>query len=174
MSIHFGDPIQALKKVHFTGSIQLLRAKDKVKDQSYFLASVSSKAFKDCVFPLGDLHKSEVREIAAAAGLHNAQRHSSVGICFIGRVTYLAAIPDCGTNLNPELLAIVVGNRPSPSLTSLLLQIKKPLASVVQNAECGAVQGNASLETSCPTMRLPYRANLSMLRAADTWVLVQT
>ena len=145
-----------------------------MKDQSFFLASVSSKAFKDCVFPLGDLHKSEVREIAAAAGLHNAQRHSSVGICFIGGVTFLAAIPDCGTDLDSELLAIVLGNRPNPSLTSLFVQFKDPLASVVQNAERGVVQGNASLETSCPTMRLPYRANLSMLTAADTWVLVQT
>ena len=67
------------------GSVQLLRGLDRQKDQSYFLASVPGSAFRSCVFPLGMMHKQDVREIAVSAGLHNADRRSSAGICFIGK-----------------------------------------------------------------------------------------
>jgi len=66
------------------GTPQLLKARDSGKDQSYFLAAVDAADFDDVLFPLGDLLKSEVREIARAAGLPVAEKKDSTGICFIG------------------------------------------------------------------------------------------
>ncbi|MDH3589752.1 MAG: tRNA 2-thiouridine(34) synthase MnmA, partial [Gammaproteobacteria bacterium] len=63
---------------------QLFRGVDAGKDQSYFLHSVSEAALGQALFPLGELRKSEVREIALAAGLHNSRKRDSTGICFIG------------------------------------------------------------------------------------------
>jgi tRNA U34 2-thiouridine synthase MnmA/TrmU len=66
------------------GSMQLLRGADPAKDQSYFLASVPGAALEGVAFPLGALCKSDVRRLAAEAGLPSADRRSSAGICFIG------------------------------------------------------------------------------------------
>jgi tRNA-specific 2-thiouridylase len=63
---------------------RLLKARDSSKDQSYFLAAVDAADFVDVLFPLGDLLKSEVREIARGAGLPVAEKKDSTGICFIG------------------------------------------------------------------------------------------
>jgi tRNA-specific 2-thiouridylase len=63
---------------------QLLKARDAAKDQSYFLATVDADDFRDVLFPLGELTKSEVREIARDAGLPVAEKKDSTGICFIG------------------------------------------------------------------------------------------
>jgi tRNA-specific 2-thiouridylase len=62
----------------------LLRGRDALKDQSYFLSTVGAAEFDDVAFPLGDLGKSEVRQIAAAAGLGVAAKRDSTGICFVG------------------------------------------------------------------------------------------
>jgi tRNA-specific 2-thiouridylase len=62
----------------------LLKGVDPGKDQSYFLQSVSATQFEHCLFPLGDLHKSEVREIARRAGIPTFAKKDSTGICFIG------------------------------------------------------------------------------------------
>jgi tRNA-specific 2-thiouridylase len=66
------------------GTPQLLKARDASKDQSYFLAAVDASEFDDVLFPLGDLLKPEVREIAHRAGLPVAEKKDSTGICFIG------------------------------------------------------------------------------------------
>lgn len=63
---------------------QLLKGKDPVKDQSYFLYLLNQHAFSHTLFPLGELEKSEVRKIAKNAGLPNANKKDSTGICFIG------------------------------------------------------------------------------------------
>lgn len=63
---------------------RLYKAVDGDKDQSYFLAAVTSRALKQTLFPLGDLKKTQVRDIAKAAGLPNWDRPDSTGICFIG------------------------------------------------------------------------------------------
>lgn len=62
----------------------LLRGTDPSKDQSYFLHALQQQQLRASRFPLGDLHKVEVREIARRAGLPNYQRKDSTGICFIG------------------------------------------------------------------------------------------
>lgn len=64
--------------------VHLQRARDRGKDQTYFLAAVPAHAFAHVLFPLADLNKTEVRAIAERAGLHNYDKHDSTGICFIG------------------------------------------------------------------------------------------
>jgi tRNA-specific 2-thiouridylase len=66
------------------GRYRLLRAKDRGKDQSYFLHQLGQAQLAATRFPLGELHKDEVRRIAATHGLQTADKKDSTGICFIG------------------------------------------------------------------------------------------
>ena len=68
-------------------NFSLLEAKDKNKDQSYFLWTLTQEQLKNCLFPIGDYLKSEVREIARKAGLPTAEKKDSQGICFLGKVS---------------------------------------------------------------------------------------
>jgi len=63
---------------------QLLKGLDSNKDQSYFLHRLSQAQLAKAIFPIGELKKSAVREIAEAAGLPNHAKKDSTGICFIG------------------------------------------------------------------------------------------
>lgn len=65
---------------------QLLAGKDKNKDQSYFLCQLSQEQLARTLFPIGELQKAEVREIAAAQNLITADKKDSQGLCFIGKV----------------------------------------------------------------------------------------
>lgn len=67
---------------------RLLRAIDSNKDQTYFLADISSEQLKDVLFPIGHLTKPEVRAIALEQGLIVADKKDSTGICFIGERNY--------------------------------------------------------------------------------------
>lgn len=64
---------------------QLLKGKDPEKDQSYFLHAVHKRAFQNVIFPVGDLHKTDVRKLALKYNLPTAQKKDSTGICFIGK-----------------------------------------------------------------------------------------
>ena len=82
------------------GETTLLKAVDPDKDQSYFLHAVSAEALAETVFPLGELCKSEVRQMARDNGLAVHDKKDSTGICFIGERpfreflgTYLPANP---------------------------------------------------------------------------------
>ncbi len=66
------------------GQFALLKGLDAGKDQSYFLHRLSQAQLSKAMFPVGELQKSAVREIAAKAGLPNAAKKDSTGICFIG------------------------------------------------------------------------------------------
>jgi tRNA-specific 2-thiouridylase len=66
------------------GEFQLLRGLDASKDQSYFLHRLSQAQISKAVFPVGELQKREVREIAMQAKLPNHAKKDSTGICFIG------------------------------------------------------------------------------------------
>lgn len=66
------------------GRWQLLRGRDVDKDQSYFLHQLGQQQLAATRFPIGDLEKSKVREIARDAGLPTATKKDSTGICFIG------------------------------------------------------------------------------------------
>jgi tRNA-specific 2-thiouridylase len=63
---------------------ELLKAADAGKDQSYFLHSVAVAALSKTLFPIGGLHKAQVRRMAHAAGLPVFDKPDSTGICFIG------------------------------------------------------------------------------------------
>ncbi|RMD80346.1 MAG: tRNA 2-thiouridine(34) synthase MnmA [Gammaproteobacteria bacterium] len=66
------------------GDWQLLRGADPGKDQSYFLYTLDQERLARLLFPVGGLPKRAVRRLAAEAGLPNADRPDSTGICFIG------------------------------------------------------------------------------------------
>lgn len=66
------------------GKYRLLKATDTNKDQSYFLYTINQHALAHAKFPLGNLTKPQVREIAKKAGLLNFNKKDSTGICFIG------------------------------------------------------------------------------------------
>ena len=66
-----------------TGRWQLLCARDETKDQSYVLYHLTQDALSHMLFPLGDLTKSEVRDVARAHGFMNAEKAESQDICFV-------------------------------------------------------------------------------------------
>ncbi len=70
------------------GKVYLSTARDKMKDQTDFLAQVNYMQVSKLMFPIGDLEKSEVRTIAAAQQMPSAQRKDSQGICFLGKINY--------------------------------------------------------------------------------------
>ena len=63
---------------------QLLQAKDRNKDQTYFLYLLNQYQLSKSLFPLGDIDKADVRKIAETAGLRTHDKKDSTGICFIG------------------------------------------------------------------------------------------
>ncbi len=65
---------------------QLLRSKDLSKDQSYFLWTLNSKQLSKILFPVGNLLKTEIREIAKENNLYTASKKDSQGLCFIGKI----------------------------------------------------------------------------------------
>lgn len=72
------------KKIEKDGKFYLAKAKDLNKDQSYFLNQLSQEQLKYVLFPLADIEKPKVREIAKELDLVNAEKKDSTGICFIG------------------------------------------------------------------------------------------
>ena len=66
------------------GTHQLLKGLDPAKDQSYFLHRLNQAQLSRTLFPVGELHKTEVRRLALEIGLPNAKKKDSTGICFIG------------------------------------------------------------------------------------------
>ncbi|HET7755242.1 MAG TPA: tRNA 2-thiouridine(34) synthase MnmA [Anaeromyxobacteraceae bacterium] len=67
------------------GRYRLLRARHPEKDQSYFLHGLGQDALADLLFPVGDLEKPAVRELAERHGLANARKADSQEICFVTR-----------------------------------------------------------------------------------------
>lgn len=65
---------------------QLLSGKDNNKDQSYFLCQLSQEQLSKTLFPIGELTKPEVRQIATEQNLATAEKKDSQGLCFIGKV----------------------------------------------------------------------------------------
>lgn len=70
------------------GNKWLTTAVDPVKDQTDFLARITGEQLRHVIFPIGDLPKAEVREIARATRMPNASRKDSQGICFLGKINY--------------------------------------------------------------------------------------
>ncbi len=72
------------------GLHRLLRGRDPGKDQSYFLYAIGQEALSRARFPVGELHKDEVRAIAREIGLQVHDKKDSTGICFIGERDFRA------------------------------------------------------------------------------------
>lgn len=70
----------------FGSGFELFEAKDKNKDQSYFLWTLTQDQLSHCIFPIGEYTKPEVREIARKEKLPTAEKKDSQGICFLGKV----------------------------------------------------------------------------------------
>jgi tRNA-specific 2-thiouridylase len=73
---------------HKDGLVWLSTSPDPVKDQTDFLAQIDYLQVSKLMFPIGHLWKHEVREIAQRAGLLNAERKDSQGICFLGNIDF--------------------------------------------------------------------------------------
>ena len=95
------------RNIIVNGRVQLLKAADESKDQSYFLHAITAESLAETIFPLGALQKAEVRAIARDNALPVYDKKDSTGICFIGErpfreflSTYLPANP--GPMQTPE------------------------------------------------------------------------
>lgn len=69
------------------GTVGLLTGKDNNKDQSYFLCQLNQNQLAKALFPIGELEKSKVREIASEQGLITADKKDSQGLCFVGKIS---------------------------------------------------------------------------------------
>lgn len=76
----------AQTNVDADGTVHLLAGADGNKDQSYFLCRLNQEQLRRAMFPIGHLHKPEVRDIAQQHDLSVAKKKDSQGICFIGKV----------------------------------------------------------------------------------------
>jgi|SRR5574344_104197 tRNA-specific 2-thiouridylase len=73
------------KRIDKDGKVYLYKAKDLNKDQTYFLSQISNEQLSSCLFPLGDITKPKVREIAKELNLTSVEtKKDSTGVCFIG------------------------------------------------------------------------------------------
>jgi tRNA-uridine 2-sulfurtransferase len=83
------------------GRFQLRKARDLAKDQTYFLFELSQKQLSEALFPLGDLTKPEVRDIAESAGLNVARKKESYEICFVPQKDGYGAIVEREAGIEP-------------------------------------------------------------------------
>jgi tRNA-specific 2-thiouridylase len=75
------------RKDNEDGSVSLLSGLDKNKDQSYFLCQLNQEQLKKTMFPIGNLEKSAVRQIAKENDLVTAEKKDSQGLCFVGKIS---------------------------------------------------------------------------------------
>lgn len=98
------------KTGHYRGKTVLMRNRDIVKDQSYFLYSVPAEVIENIVFPLSELTKEEVRVIAEEAKLHVAHKAESQEICFIPDDNYRHFLQLHGVSDAPGYFTDTKGN----------------------------------------------------------------
>ena len=84
----------------------LYRSKDRNKDQTYFLSQLSREQLKNVIFPLGDIEKKEVREIANKYELVTAKKKDSTGICFIGERNFKEFLKNYLPNQKGDIINI--------------------------------------------------------------------
>lgn len=89
---------------------KLLAGIDGNKDQSYFLCQINQQQLATALFPLGELTKPEVRQIAAEQGLATAARKDSQGICFVGKVDLPTFLQQKLQAKEGDVIDIAVGN----------------------------------------------------------------
>jgi tRNA-specific 2-thiouridylase len=90
--------------IHDDLNVYLRRARDKDKDQSYFLYGIPSRRLPNLVLPLGDLTKRQVRAIAAELRLSVAEKVESMELCFAGEQDYRLALENTATNRPGDMM----------------------------------------------------------------------
>lgn len=90
---------------------KLLRGVDGNKDQTYFLSQLSEKQIQNVLFPIGDLEKPKVREIANEYGLITAKKKDSTGICFIGERNFTHFLENYLPNIPGNIIEIETGKK---------------------------------------------------------------
>lgn len=91
---HIDDTFDKVATGHYAqvipvnGENQLHQAPDPIKDQTYFLSYLSKEQLNRALFPIGHLHKDEVRVLAQKYDLPNKERKDSQGICFLGKLKF--------------------------------------------------------------------------------------
>jgi len=91
---HIGPEFDKIATGHYAiieereGRWALRRSPDPVKDQTYFLSHLSQAQVARALFPIGAMHKSQVRRLAQELGLPTSERPDSQGICFLGKIRY--------------------------------------------------------------------------------------
>ncbi|MHC4106285.1 MAG: tRNA 2-thiouridine(34) synthase MnmA, partial [Planctomycetota bacterium] len=85
------------------GQMLLGRAKDKTKDQSYFIYGITREKLQRFVLPLGELSKNEVRSTAAQLNLSVADKAESMELCFAGEGDYRVALDDAEVNRQGDI-----------------------------------------------------------------------
>jgi len=90
----YGHEFDKITTGHYASTLEtsegtfLSTAKDRVKDQTYFLGQITTEQLNHVMFPIGHLEKREVRRIAEEMILPSAHRPDSQGICFLGKINY--------------------------------------------------------------------------------------
>ena len=124
---------------------QLLAGIDGNKDQSYFLCQLSQEQLSKALFPIGELTKPQVREIASKLDLITAEKRDSQGLCFIGKVRLPEFLQQ---KLQPKegLIYEINGsneiyNQPKPTFNSLEGQLQSEAKPISYSPENGKVVG---------------------------------
>lgn len=124
---------------------QLLSGKDDNKDQSYFLCQLSQEQLAKSLFPIGELTKPQVREIAMQLDLVTAEKKDSQGLCFIGKVRLPEFLQQ---QLQPKEGLIYeipadseIYNTSKPTFNSLEEELIFESTSIQYNSESGKVVG---------------------------------
>ena len=124
---------------------QLLAGKDGNKDQSYFLCQLSQEQLSKSLFPIGELTKPQVREIATQLDLVTAEKKDSQGLCFIGKVRLPEFLqqklqPKAGVIYEVDAQSSIY-NQPQPIFNSLEEQLAFEAQGISYAPESGKVVG---------------------------------
>ncbi len=123
----------------------LLAGKDNNKDQSYFLCQLSQDQLSKALFPIGELTKPEVREIAKEQGLVTADKKDSQGLCFIGKVSLPTFLQQQLVPKEGEIIEIFNDfaeyHKPQPSFNSKQEELEYLSAKINYKKEDGKVIG---------------------------------
>ncbi|HRX68976.1 MAG TPA: tRNA 2-thiouridine(34) synthase MnmA [Tenuifilaceae bacterium] len=108
---------------------RLLAGSDSNKDQSYFLCQLNQAQLEKALFPIGDIDKPKVREIATKLGLATAHRKDSQGICFVGKVDLPVFLQQKLKAKKGNIVEIPANfyNTTKPAEQELLNEIVKPV-----------------------------------------------
>ena len=120
-------------------------AKDPNKDQSYFLWTLMQDQLRHSLFPIGNYMKSEVREIARKAGLPNAEKKDSQGICFLGQVKLPEFLKEYIEPKKGDILDIE-GNKVGEHEGVQFYTIGQRHINIIQNSKIKSQKGKADKE----------------------------